>query len=70
MMGSYTLGGSKITFSQMAGTMMACPQGMDLERAFYAALARGATWRIDGEKLGLFDAGGASVAEFESRYMK
>lgn len=70
MMGSYTLGGSKITFSQMAGTMMACPQGMDLERAFYAALPRVATWRVDGEKLELFDAGGASVAEFESRYMK
>ena len=70
MMGSYTLGGSKITFSQMAGTMMACPQGIDLERAFYAALPRVATWRIDGEKLELFDAGGASVAEFESRYMK
>jgi heat shock protein HslJ len=53
----------------MAGTMMACPQGMDVERAFYAALPRVATWRLDGEKLELFDAGGASVAEFESRYM-
>ena len=70
MMGSYTLDGSKLTFSQMAGTMMACAQGMDVERAFYAALPRVATWRIDGEKLELFDAGGASVAEFESRYMK
>lgn len=70
MMGSYTLDGSKLTFSQMAGTMMACPQGMDLERAFYAALPRVATWRIDGETLELFDAEGASVAEFESRYMK
>jgi META domain/Type III secretion system lipoprotein chaperone (YscW) len=70
MMGSYTLDGSKLTLSQMAGTMMACPQGMDLERAFYAALPRVATWRIDGEKLELFDAGGTSVAEFESRYMK
>ena len=70
MMGNYKLDGSKITFGQMAGTMMACPQGMDLERAFYAALPRVATWRIDGEKLELFDAGGASVAEFESRYMK
>jgi putative lipoprotein len=70
MMGSYTLDGSKLTFSQMAGTMMACAQGMDVERAFHAALPRVASWRIDGEKLELFDAEGASVAEFESRYMK
>jgi heat shock protein HslJ len=49
--------------------MMACQQGMDLEQAFYAALPRVATWRIDGETLELFEAGGASVAEFESRYM-
>jgi len=70
MMGSYTLGGSKLTFSQMAGTMMACPEGMDVERAFHAALGKVATWRIDGETLELFDAGGVSVAEFESRYMK
>ena len=70
MMGSYTLDGSKLTFSQMAGTMMACAQGMDVERAFHAALPRVASWRVDGEKLELFDAEGASVAEFESRYMK
>jgi len=70
MMGSYTLDGSKLTFSQMAGTMMACPEGMDVERSFHAALGKVATWRIDGETLELFDAGGASVAEFESRYMK
>jgi len=70
MMGSYTLDGSKLTVSQMAGTMMACAQGMDVERAFHAALPRVASWRIDGEKLELFDAEGASVAEFESRYMK
>ena len=70
MMGSYTLDGSRLTFSQMAGTMMACPQGMDVERAYYAALPGVATWRIDGETLELFDAAGASVAEFESRYMK
>src|SRR5688500_7301613 len=69
MMGSYALDGSKLTFSQIAGTMMACPQGMEVERAFYAALPRVATWRIDGETLELFDAGGAAVAEFESRYL-
>ena len=45
MMGSYTLVGSKLTFSQIAGTMMACPEGMDVERAFHTALGRDATWR-------------------------
>ena len=70
MMGSYALDGDKLTFGQMAGTMMACPEGMDVEGAFHAALGKVATWRIDGETLELFDAGGASVAEFESRYMK
>ena len=70
MMGSYALDGSNLAFSNLAGTKMACPEGMDVERAFHAALAKVATWRIDGETLELFDAGGASVAEFESRYMK
>jgi uncharacterized lipoprotein YbaY/heat shock protein HslJ len=70
MMGSYTLDGDKLAFSQMAGTMMACPEGMDLEQAFHAALQKVAKWRIDGETLELFDAAGVSVAGFESRYMK
>lgn len=70
MMGSYTLDGNKLSFSQMAGTRMACPQGMDVEQAFYAALQKVTSWRIDGETLELFDAAGASVAGFDSRYMK
>jgi putative lipoprotein len=70
LMGSYSLDGDKLSFSQMAGTMMACPQGMDVERAFHAALGRVAAWRIEGEMLEVFDASGASVAEFESRYMR
>lgn len=70
MMGGYTLDGNKLSFSQMAGTMMACPDGMDVERAFHTALQTVTRWRIDGETLELFDAAGVSVASFESRYMK
>jgi uncharacterized lipoprotein YbaY/heat shock protein HslJ len=68
--GSYTLEGERLTFKQMAGTMMACLQGMEQEGAFYEALGRVAGWRITGEKLELIDTGGSVVAQFESRYMK
>jgi len=68
--GSYTLAGDKLTFSQMAGTMMACPDGMDVEREFHKALSQVASWRIEGEALELFDAAGTSIAQFESRYLK
>jgi len=40
------------------------------EQAFHTALRNVATWRIDDETLELFDASGALVAQFESRYMK
>jgi Heat shock protein len=67
--GSYQLESNKLTFSQMAGTMMACPSGMEHEQAFHDALRRAATWRIDGEKLELSDASGTVIAQFESRYL-
>jgi heat shock protein HslJ len=68
MAGSYTLEGRKLSFSRMAGTMMACPDGMDVERAFHTALQTVTRWRIDGDTLELFDVAGESVASFESRY--
>lgn len=67
MMGSYTIAGDQLTFGQMAGTMMACPKGMETEAAFHKTLGSVARWKIVGEKLELFDAAGASVAQFESR---
>lgn len=68
--GSYSLSNDTLSFSQLAGTMMACDRGMEYEQAFHDALGRAATWRIDGETLELFDANGASVAQFESRYLR
>ena len=65
-MGTYTLDGGRLTFGQMAGTMMACPQGMEQEKAFHDALAQTARWRIVGERLELFDDAGNLAAQFEA----
>ncbi len=56
LMGSYELNGDKLTFGQMAGTMMACPEGMDTEKAFLEALKQVNKWKIVGQHLELFDA--------------
>ncbi|HEX7115217.1 MAG TPA: META domain-containing protein [Steroidobacter sp.] len=61
--------GEKLTFSQLAGTMMACAHGMQHERAFHDALTKAASWKIEGERLELFDANGFSLARFESCYL-
>lgn len=70
MMGSYVLNGGEIKFSQMGGTMMACTTGMELEQKFHQVFPRVARWKIAGETLKLHDAGGVTLATFESRYMK
>ena len=68
--GSYEVKGDELTFRQMASTMMACPEGMDTEKAFLKALEDVKTWRIKKRKLELFDAGGDAVAIFEARDVK
>ncbi len=68
--GSYELNGDTLTFGQMAGTMMACPQGMDTEKAFLEALGQVKKWKIAGQDLEWFDAAGKLVARFEARHMK
>jgi heat shock protein HslJ len=68
--GSYTLDGERLIFGRMAGTMMACTDGMAQERAFLDTLAKVARWRITGQRLELYDATGASLARFESRYLR
>jgi copper homeostasis protein (lipoprotein) len=68
-MGRYSVEADRLTFGPLAGTRMACPEGMEQEDAFHEALGSAATWRIIGERLELFDAAGKSLARFESRYM-
>ena len=65
--GSYTLNGDSIGFSPMASTMMACADGADVERAFFAALERVRTWRLLGRNLDFLDAEGELAARFEAR---
>jgi len=68
--GTYELEGDKITFSKMAGTLMACTAGMEIERQIQEMFPRVTGWKISGETLQLTDSNGARIATFESRYMK
>ena len=65
IMGGYTLEASKLTFSQMASTMMACPTGMDTEREFLKALDHVQSWKITNNTLRLLDASGKTLATFQ-----
>ncbi len=44
-------------------------EGMEQEDAFLKALEATASWEIRGEHLGLYNAQGAMLLRFESRYM-
>lgn len=68
--GGYELDGNKLKLGQMAGTMMACMQGMDTEKAFLNALKGVAAWKIEGQNLALLDTDGKTVAAFEVRHLK
>jgi copper homeostasis protein (lipoprotein) len=68
--GSYKLNGAEITFMGAAATRRACPQGMDLEAAFFAALNKVRRWKIIGQHLELYDSTGNTVARFEARALK
>jgi len=70
LMGSYELSGDHLKFRQMAGTLMACSEGMETEKAFLQALGQVNTWKITGQKLKLFDATANLIACFEARPMK
>ena len=66
-MGAYELEGPKITFSRVAGTMMACAGDMSIERGILQMLGSVRTWQISGESLRLMDQAGTPIATFESR---
>lgn len=67
--GSYTLDGNRLTFGQMAGTMMAGPNGTDTERAFLNALGQVRTTKITRQHLEMVDASGKFLARFEARHL-
>ncbi|WP_191621462.1 YbaY family lipoprotein [Marinihelvus fidelis] len=70
MMGGYEVNGDQLTFKQMAGTMMACPEGMEQEQALHQALGEVILWQVAGEQLQLRDGDDVVVLELESRYME
>ncbi len=70
MNGNYTLKGHSLTFGPMAGTLKACPDGMDTEKDFAAALAATSTWKIQAHHLELYDEHQKLLARFDSRPMQ
>jgi heat shock protein HslJ len=65
--GSYTLKGDVVTFSQLAGTQMACANTNDTERAFRMAIMSATRLTRTGDRLELFDKTGKRVALFAGR---
>jgi putative lipoprotein len=63
--GGYALDGNTLTFGQLAMTMMACIEGMDVDNRLAAALSDTKTFTVEGRQLQLVDAGGTVVASFE-----
>jgi len=63
--GAYQLAGDKLTFGPIAGTRMACAEGMSVEDALGSALGSTASFRIDRDRLDLLDASGALLATFD-----
>lgn len=70
LIGGYKLEGERLSFTHLATTRMACPQGMETEDAFLVALEKVKTWRILDRHLELYDATGNLLAQFEARHME
>jgi copper homeostasis protein (lipoprotein) len=66
-MGGYSLDGDRLSFKELASTMMACVDGMEEAQRFTAALGATARYRVMGVHLELFDAAGAVLARFEAQ---
>jgi heat shock protein HslJ len=65
--GSYTVDGDKLTIGQVASTQKACgPVESALETAYFAALAKVASYAIDGESLELKTTEGKVGLRFEA----
>jgi heat shock protein HslJ len=70
VMGAYKVEGDTLNFEQMAGTMMACAEGMDTEKAFLTALSQVKHWKIRDQQLEMADEQGLVIARFQSAEMK
>lgn len=68
--GSYALDGNRIELAPLAGTRMACAEGMDAEQAYLAALARVRSWRVTGQHLELYGPAGELLLRFEAVWLR
>lgn len=66
VVGGFEQEGERLRFTQMAGTMMMCPEGMEQEAAFLKALEQAARFRLAGDALTLVDAKGKAIAKFRA----
>jgi len=66
LVGGFEQDGAHLRFTQMAGTMMMCPEGMEQEAALVKALESAARFRIAGDALTLIDARGKAIAKFRA----
>ena len=69
--GSYKLdaAASRISFGQIASTMMACAGGMEVEQTFHEVLRSVDNYSLDGDRLTLNRARMAPLARFEAVYL-
>ena len=68
--GGYEIDGPSIAFGLMASTMMACPDGKDVDQALTAALEMARSFRKTAHHLELLNDEGTVVARFEAREMQ
>ena len=66
--GEFFLDGHYLTFSSGAGTLMACDDGMEQERAYREVLARTEGWSVAGDRLTLYDRDGNATLRYEAGY--
>jgi len=66
MMGGFENKNGQLKIKDVAGTMMACPQGMEVETQFVKALLTVTRYNISGEHMDMLDANGDIVAGFEA----
>jgi heat shock protein HslJ len=64
--GGFTLEGNRVHLGPLAGTMMACANGMEQEQRFLNSLNHVERYRISGQQLELLDGSGAVLARFEA----
>ena len=64
--GSFTVEGDRVHLGPLAGTRMACANGMEQEQHILNSLSHVERFRISGQQLELLDGAGAVLARFEA----